>query len=96
MARKYTLGGKAPQAGNKVSHAHNKTRRKWMPNIQTKTLFSAALNRSVRLTISTRELRTLDDAGGLDGYLINASAQELSGTMRRLQTLIKKRTVAAT
>ena len=95
MARKLTLGGKAPQAGNNVSHSHMKTRRKWKANIQTKSLYSETMNRTIRVTIPASELRNVDNAGGLDRYLLAAPGEELSGTMRRLQTQIRKRTEAA-
>ncbi|MBF0588798.1 MAG: 50S ribosomal protein L28 [Magnetococcales bacterium] len=85
MARKLTLGGKAPQSGNKVSHSQRKTKRKWMPNIQTKMLFSTVLNRSIRVTITTRTLRSVDKAGGIDRYLKLIEPEKLNATMRRLQ-----------
>lgn len=91
MARKFTLGGKAPQNGYRVSHSHRRTKHLWMPNIQTKTLFSTTLGRPVRLTISTRELRTVDRAGGLDSYLLQADPEALSTTMRNLQSQIRQR-----
>ncbi len=85
MARKLTLGGKGPQSGNKVSHSQRKTRRKWMPNIQTKMLYSTVLERSIRVTITTQTLRTVDKAGGIDRYLKRIEPEKLNATMRRLQ-----------
>ncbi|MBF0437250.1 MAG: 50S ribosomal protein L28 [Magnetococcales bacterium] len=95
MARKHVLGGKAPQSGNKVSHSNRKSRRKWLPNMQTKTVFSVALGRSVRLSMPVCMIRTLDRAGGLDNYLIGAAADDLSRSMRRLQALIRERSRAS-
>ncbi|MEG3639955.1 50S ribosomal protein L28 [Magnetococcus sp. PR-3] len=95
MARKKTLGGKAPQAGNKVSHSQRKTRRKWMPNIQTKALWSMALGQSVKVTISTSALRSVDNAGGLDNYLLKTLPSELTPSMRKVARQIRERKIAA-
>lgn len=92
MARKLVLGGKAPQSGNKVSHSNRKSRRKWLPNMQTKAVFSVALGRTVRLSMPVCMIRTLDRAGGLDNFLIGAPTEGLSRSLRRLQTLIRERT----
>lgn len=92
MARKLTLQGKAPQSGHNVSHSHRCTNRQWLPNMQRKALFSHALGRSVRLTITTSGMRTVDRAGGLDNYLLNVAPEELNPTMRRLQAMIRERT----
>lgn len=63
MARKCKLTGKGPMAGNNVSHAHNKTRRRQLPNLQWKRLYIPELDRSVRVRLSTRALRTVDKKG---------------------------------
>ncbi len=63
MSRRCAISGKKPMAGNNVSHAHNKTRRWQLPNIQTKNLFVPELNRHVRLKVSTRALRTISKIG---------------------------------
>lgn len=88
MARKKTLGGKAPQVGNRVSHSHRKTRHAWMPNIQKRALFSAALGRSICMTLPTSMLRSVDRAGGLDAFLLQAPSDQLEKPIRRLQALI--------
>ncbi|MBF0371136.1 MAG: 50S ribosomal protein L28 [Magnetococcales bacterium] len=95
MARKLTLGVKPPQSGNKVSHSHRKTKRKWESNIQKKSLYSMALARSIRLTIPTCIMRSVDKAGGLDSYLLQTPEGDLTGTMRRLQEQIRSRQEAA-
>ena len=91
MARKRSIGGKAPQTGMKVSHSHIRTKRKWMPNIQSKNLYSEAMGTSVRVTITTQALRSVDRAGGLDLYLMKQDPAELTGTMRKLRAQIAKR-----
>ena len=63
MSRRCQLTGKKPMAGNNVSHANNKTRRRQLPNLQTKRIFVPELNRWVRLKVSTRALRTLNKKG---------------------------------
>ena len=68
MARKCMLTGKGPMSGNNVSHAHNKTRRVQQPNLQWKRIFVPELDRSVRLRLSTRAIRTIDKKG-LMAYL---------------------------
>ena len=63
MARKCSLTGKAPLVGNHVSHAHNKTKRRQLPNLQSKRIFVSELNRYVRVKISTRALKTINSRG---------------------------------
>ena len=63
MARKCSLSGKAPLVGNHVSHANNKTKRRQLPNLQTKRIFVSELNRFVRIKISTRALKTINSKG---------------------------------
>ena len=68
MSRKCKLTGKGPMAGNNVSHAHNKTRRRQLPNLQWKRIYIPELDRTVRVRLSTRALRTIDKKG-LMAYL---------------------------
>jgi len=63
MARKCTLSGKGPLVGNRVSHANNKSKRKQLPNLQNKRIFVSELNRFVRLKLSTRALKTVNNKG---------------------------------
>ena len=63
MSRKCKLTGKGPMAGNNVSHAHNKTRRRQLPNLQWKRIYIPELDRTVRVRLSTRALRTIDKKG---------------------------------
>ena len=75
MARRCELTGKAVQSGNNVSHANNKTRRRFLPNLQDTTLLSDALNQLVRLRLTTHAIRTIEHNGGLDSYLQVLDAQ---------------------
>lgn len=63
MARKCLISGKAPLVGNNVSHAHNKSKRRQLPNLQNKRIFVSELNRFVRVKISTRGLKTVNSKG---------------------------------
>ncbi len=96
MARRCELTGKGVLTGNNVSHAHNKSRRRYLPNVQATTLMSEALGRSVRFKVSTHGLRTVEHHGGLDNYLVDAKAAVLSIKARRLKRdILKARTAAA-
>ena len=95
MSRMCELTGKAVLTGNNVSHANNKTKRVFRPNLQTVTLASDALGRSFRLRISMNALRTVDRNGGLDAFLLKARDQGLSDKALRLKREIKKRARAA-
>ena len=94
MARRCGVTGKGVQTGNNVSHANNKTRRRFLPNLQETSLFSESLGRNVRMRVSTNGLRTIEHKGGLDAYLIDASSLELDGDMRRLKKQVEKAVAA--
>jgi large subunit ribosomal protein L28 len=95
MARRCELTGKAVHTGNSVSHANNKTRRRWLPNLSEVTLLSDALGQPVRLRISSHALRTVEHRGGLDAFLIKARDADLSVKARRLKRQIEKRQLAS-
>ena len=89
MARICELTGKGRQVGHNVSHANNKTKRTFLPNLQNVTLISDALGRSVRLRVSTHGLRSVEHNGGLDNWLRKARAETLSLRVRRLKREIE-------
>lgn len=95
MSRRCELSGKAVQAGNSVSHANNKTRRRFLPNLNQVTLISDALGQSVRLRISSHALRSVEARGGLDGYLVKARDSELSPRALKLKRQVVKRLAVA-
>ncbi len=78
MSRVCELTGKGPMVGNNVSHANNKTKRRFLPNLQDVTLMSDALGRSFKLRISSAALRSVDHRGGLDAFLAKADDADLS------------------
>ena len=90
MTRCCEVTGKSVMTGNNVSHAHNKTRRRFLPNLQVTSLFSEALGKMVRLRISSQALRTIEHKGGLDVFLVAAKDIQLSDNMRRVKKRIKK------
>lgn len=89
MARRCMLTGKGVQVGFNVSHAHNKTKRRYLPNLRQQRLFSETLGESVRLRVSNHGLRIVERRGGLDGYLLKAKDAELTGDLRRLKRRIR-------
>ena len=90
MARRCPILGKGVQTGNNVSHAHNKTRRRFLPNLQVSSVFSDALGTKVRLRLSIHALRTIEYKGGLDAFLVDARDADLAPEVRRIKKRIKK------
>jgi large subunit ribosomal protein L28 len=95
MTRQCELSGKLPMSGQLRSHAENKTKRKFRPNLCTVTLISDALKRRVRLRISAHALKSVEHRGGLDAYLMKARADTLSDRCRRLKREVEKAREAA-
>ena len=95
MARICELTGKGRQVGNNVSHANNKTKRTFLPNLQNVTLLSDALGTGVKLRVSTHGLRSVEHVGGLDNWLLKTADTDLSLRARRLKRDIAKKAVAA-
>ncbi len=100
MSRRCQISGKAVLSGNNVSHANNKTRRRFLPNLQETSLLSDILGTSVRLRLTTHALRTIEHNGGLDAFLTgtpNRSLPEEAQVLkRRILRAQVKRTAAAT
>ena len=90
MSRVCELTGKGPMSGNTVSHANNKSRRRFLPNLNQVTLISDALGRSFSLRISAAALRTVDHRGGLDAFLAKAKDDELSLDALKIKKEIAK------
>lgn len=95
MARRCELTGKAVLTGNNVSHANNKSRRRFLPNLCDVTLMSELLNRRVRLRVSAHALRSVEHRGGLDRFLMKANDEGLSKRARELKREVSK-AIAAT
>ncbi len=96
MSRICELTGKGRQVGNNVSHANNKTKRLFLPNLQNVTLMSEALDRSIRFRVSANGLRSVEHVGGLDNWLLKSSDTNLSPRALKVKReLAKKQAVAA-
>ena len=89
MSRRCELTGKGVMTGNTVSHALNRTRRRFLPNLLNVTLISDTLGRSVKLRVSANALRSVEHRGGLDAFLIKADESELSDNARALRKEIR-------
>lgn len=90
MSRRCAMTGKGVQAGNNVSHANNKTRRRFLPNLQDTSLLSDALGKTVRLRLSARAIRTIEHKGGLDAFLLGTSDSKLPEDALTLKRKVKK------
>jgi len=90
MSRVCELTGKGPMTGNNVSHAKNRTRRRFLPNLNDVTLQSEILGRGVKLRISAAALRTVDHRGGLDAFLAKAKDTELSANALKIKKELAK------
>ena len=95
MSRACELTGKAVMSGNNVSHANNKTRRRFLPNLCNVTLISDSLGQRFRLRVSAHALRSVEHRGGLDAFLIKASETGLSQRARLLKRQIAKKVSGA-
>lgn len=82
MSRQCMITGKKVITGNNVSHAHNKTRRTFLPNVQDKSIYSEALGRTIRIRVSSAGLRTLDHKGGIDAFLASTAKTKLDPALR--------------
>ena len=88
MSKKCELTGKSPLKGHKVSHANNKVKRKFLPNLKNVTFKSDILKRNVRLNVSNAALRSVDYSGGIDFYLKNVKSFKLSSKAKKLKNKI--------
>jgi len=94
MSRRCELTGKGVMVGNNVSHAINRTKRRFLPNLLNVTLISDALGRSVKLRISANALRSVEHRGGLDAFLLKASDSDLSDRALALKGEIREKLAA--
>ena len=90
MSRRCSITGKGVQTGNNVSHANNKTRRRYLPNLQETSVLSDALGQIVRLRVASRTIKTIEKNGGIDAYLLSVSNTKLPEEALRLKRRIVK------
>jgi len=96
MARRCDLTGRGVQTGNNVSHAHNKTRRRYLPNLQAVSIMSDALGKPMRLKLAARTIRSIEHNGGLDKFLLGTANSKLTDDAQRLKRQVKKALESAT
>ena len=92
MSKKCELTGKSPLKGHKVSHANNKTKRKFFPNLKKVTFKSEILRRNIKLHVSIAALKTVDYKGGLDNFLKSVKTYKLSRRVKSLRNQIIEKT----
>ena len=91
MSKKCELTGKIPLKGNNVSHANNKTKRRFLPNLKKVKFKSELLKKSMRLTVSNAGVRSVDKKGSFDNFLKSAKSRDLSLRLKKLKkTIIAK------
>lgn len=90
MSRRCMITGKGVMSGNKVSHAQNKTRRKFLPNVQSTSLYSEALAQWFKVRVSTSGLRTIEHKGGLDNFLTSTAKTKLDEALRPVKAKVEK------
>jgi large subunit ribosomal protein L28 len=95
MSRVCELTGKGPMSGNTISHAHNKSRRRFLPNLNEVTMISDVLGQSFKLRVTAAALRSVDHRGGLDAYLAKAKDEELSAAAQKIKKDIAKAQASA-
>jgi large subunit ribosomal protein L28 len=88
MARKCPVTGKGVQVGNNVSHSNRKTKRRFLPNLQTISLLSDTVG-AIRLRLSTNAIRTIEFKGGIDAFLKGTPDRKLTPEIRRLKRRIE-------
>ena len=90
MGRQCMVTGKKQMVGNNVSHANNKTKRTFMPNLQDTSVFSELLGRKIKMRVSAAGLRTVDHKGGIDSYLLNTAPTKLHAKFRPIKKEMEK------
>ena len=91
MSKKCELTGKIPMKGHNVSHANNKTKRRFLPNLKKVNFKSDILNKNIKLNVSNAALRTVDFKGGLDKYLLKAKNSKLSNKVKKIKAFISSK-----
>lgn len=95
MSRECMITGKRVMTGNNVSHAQNKTRRTFLPNVQDTSVYSELLKRKIRLRVTAAGLRTLDHKGGIDTFLLNTAKTKVHPKLRAVKAEVEKAKAAA-
>jgi len=95
MARRCMITGSGPMSGNNVSHANNKTRRRFLPNLQTTSLLSDALGEMVSMRVTAKGIRTIEVKGGLDAFLLGTPNRKLTPDALKVKRRIQRKVAKA-
>ena len=90
MSKVCEISGKKPMSGNNVSHANNRTKRRFIPNLQSVKLYSGTLQKYINFNITVRTMKTVEKNGGLDSYLIKTSNRNLADAAIKIKKQILK------
>lgn len=90
MTKRCAILGKGAMSGNNVSHANNKTRRRFLPNLQDVSLYSESLGRAIKLRVSMHGLRTVEHNGGIDQYVLKTAKTKLTDELRPYKKVIEE------
>lgn len=92
MSRCCEITGKKPLVGHNVSHANNKTKRRFLPNLQEASFFSNTLKRGIKVTASTSGIRTVEHKGGIDAFLLGTAPSKLTPALRKVRKQLVEKT----
>lgn len=95
MARRCMITGTGPMSGNNVSHANNRTKRRFLPNLQSTSLLSDVLGEMIRLRVTAKAIRTIESKGGLDAFLLGTPNRKLPTEAVRIKRRIQRRVAKA-
>ena len=95
MTRRCKVTGKGVQTGNNVSHANNKTRRRFEPNLQNTSFYSESLKRKIRMRVTTAAIRTVEHKGGIDAFVLGTPVSKLDPKLRKLRRELEAKKAAA-
>ncbi|MSO70698.1 MAG: 50S ribosomal protein L28 [Alphaproteobacteria bacterium] len=96
MARRCCVTGRGVQSGNNVSHANNKTRTRWLPNLQQSSFWSDSLKRAIQMRVSVKGMHTIEHNGGLDAWLLKSVPSRLNTELRQLRKRVTEAQARAT
>ena len=88
MSKKCNITNVKPMTGNNVSHAVNKTKRRFLPNLQTSSFFSEILGKNIRLKVTSKGIKTVKKNGGIDNYLLNLKNSKLTENSKKLKKIL--------
>ena len=88
MTKKCEITNVKPMVGNNVSHAVNKTKRRFLPNLQNSSFYSEILGKNIKLKVSSKGIKTVEKKGGIDKYLLNSKDSKLNNETKKLKKIL--------